>query len=357
VLALIVGISCASADIARAGPPELDAETDADDTKQPKPEPEPQTAGEWYARGYELGNAGDYAAAAEAFLRSYALKPTSEALFNAALALENAESTLTAIATYERFLAEPARKEELVDAAQRSIDAMLREVAVLKGVRFSATRPPTQLLVQGQPVELDAFPVLVMPGEIEIEVVDAHGVRARETYELGAGEALVVDLRSLLPPPPREPGPKPITDPGPSAGELEAARARGRLALTLRKTAWAGVGVSGAAAISVVTLGLLARRERRLFDAGSCYSFVDSACPDDFELGDPEAHERAYRQYALGATVMGSVTAGLGLATLVVGLVSIRRADQARQAQGGSSRHDRASVRVTPALGGLTLQF
>lgn len=351
-LALLVGLSCASAEVARAAPPELE-----DETPPVEDSSEPQTAIEWYARGYKLGNAGDYAAAAEAFLRSYDLQPTSEALFNAALAYENAGATLTAIATYERFLVEPARKQDLVDPAQRSIEAMTREVAVLKGVRFPASRPPSQLLVQGQPVELDAFPILVLPGQIEIEVVDKHGVHTRETYELYAGEVLVVDLRALLPPPPREPGPEPVVDSGPSEDELEVARAHGQLALALRHTTWVGLGLSGAGAVSVLSLGLLAQREQRLFDADSCYQFPDNACPPEFGIGDPGAHERAYTRYAMGATVMGGVTAGLALTTLVIGLVSVRHAGQAKKVQDAGGRGDQRAVRLTPGRGGLTLSF
>ena len=45
-----------------------------------EPPPEPTTAREWYDRGIELGGAGDFDGAAAAFLRSYELQPTSEAL-------------------------------------------------------------------------------------------------------------------------------------------------------------------------------------------------------------------------------------------------------------------------------------
>jgi tetratricopeptide (TPR) repeat protein len=354
----VSSLTCATANLAHAAPPDPDGDAPALDgdtlehDEAPAEDEPPQTAGEWYARGYELGNAGDYAAAADAFLRSYVLQPTSEALFNAALGYENAGATLDAIATYERFLDEPARKEDLVDAARRSIDAMLEEVAVLKGVRFAATRPPAQLLVQGQPVELDRFPLLVLPGAIEIEVIDEHGIHARETYELAPGETLFVDLRALLPPPREpDPDPDPVISSGPSADQLEAGRAHARLALSLRTTTWIGLGLSGAGAVSVVSLGLLAQREQRRFNTDSCYTFPNGVCPPDFDIGDPNKHQRAYTRYALSAAVMGGITGGLAITTLVIGLVSVRHARRARQLT------DNPTVRVLPGLGGVTLEF
>ncbi|WP_146157324.1 tetratricopeptide repeat protein [Enhygromyxa salina] len=371
-----MSLSCASASPARAAPPErvgpasdeAKIETEAGSETAPETgsetapetgsETAPETAIEWYARGYELGNAGDYAAAAEAFLRSYDLQPTPEALFNAAFAFEQAGATLDAISTYERVLTEPARSEELAAEAQRSIDELSKEVAVLKGIRFAAARPPAQLFVQGRSVDLDAFPILVLPGEIELEVVDERGVRTRETYQLAAGEALVVDLRALLPSPPK-PDPKPVLDAGPTETELDAARTHARLALALRNTTWVGVGLSGAGAVSVLSLALLAQREQRRFNADSCYQFPDDACPDDFELGDPNAHQRAYKRYALSASVAGGVSAGLVLTTLVVGLVSVRHARRAKHVQQSRGHEARSAVRVTPGvgLGSLMLRF
>jgi tetratricopeptide (TPR) repeat protein len=358
VLALV--LACSLAPSARAAPPEDEppesddapaCDPESDEACEPPESPEPKTAGEWYARGYELGNAGDFPAAAAAFLRSYELQPTPEALFNAALAYENAGATIEAIRTYKRFLAEPERTQTLVPAAERSIDALMREVAVLKGVRYDPERAPAKLLIQGEPVELDAFPLLVLPGEIEVEVVDAAGKHAREFYELDAGESLVVDLRALLPPPPEPPEPELIVDEGPSQAELEAARARARRGRTLRKITWAGLGLSGAGAVAAATFGGLALREKRLFEDATCFEFEGGVCPPDHPIGDPGLHSRSYTRYVLAGTITAGVSAGVAVTSAIIGLVSLRY-DRPRARSGG-----RASVRIVPGPGLINLRF
>jgi hypothetical protein len=344
-LASILGLACSFADLAQAAPPS-DPDACEGGENCSAPSPEPQTAAEWYARGYELGVAGDYAAAAAAFLRSYELQPTSEALFNVALAYEQAGATIDAITTYERFLAEPAPPPELVDAAHLSIDALLPTVAVLKGLRYAPEQPPAELHVNGERIELDDFPHLVAPGELEIEVVAQTGERASESYELHAGETLILDLRGLLPAP-EPPPPEIIEDEGPSAAELEADRARGRRTATLRKVTWVGLGLTGGTAIAATTLGVLALRESRRYEEDTCFEFPGQMCPSDFEPGSAEAHLRAYEAYVRGGTILASVSGGLAIATLIVGLVSVR----------GSRSRTSSSVRIVPAPAGLGVQF
>jgi hypothetical protein len=343
-LASILAVACPFTDLAHAAPPPDPSACDGASGVD-CPAPEPKTAAEWYARGYELGVAGDYVAAAAAFLRSYELQPTSEALFNVALAYEQAGATIDAITTYERFLAEPAPPADLVEAAHLSIDALMPTVVVLKGLRYAPEQPPAELHVNGELVDLDEFPRLVLPGEIEIEVVAQTGERASESYELEAGETLILDLRGLLPTP-EPPPPEIVDDQGPSAVELEAARARARRTATLRKLTWVGVGVTGASVIATATLGGLAVREGRLYEKFTCFEFPDHMCPADFEVGDADAHLRAYGRYVRGGTILAGVSGGVAIATLVIGLVSVR-----------STRPQTGSVRFVPAPGGLGLRF
>lgn len=333
LLASFLGFACGLANLAHAAPPE-----DAG---------EPKTAAEWYARGYELGIAGDYEAAAAAFLRSYELQPTSEALFNVALAHEQAGATIDAITYYERFLAEPAPPPDLVEAAHVSIDLLMAKVGVVKGLRYPPEQPPAELYVNGERVELDAFPRLVQPGKVEIEVVANTGERARESYELAAGETLIVDLRGLLPAP-EPPPPDIVVDEGPSPAELEADRARVRRTKMLVQLTWVGLGVTGATAIGATTLGLLAQRERRLYEQFTCLEFVGGVCPPDFEIDDADAHLRAYGRFVRGGTILAGVSGGLAIATLVVGLVAVR----SKKPRAGSF-----GVRVMPAPGGFGLRF
>jgi hypothetical protein len=335
-LASILGVACASTELAHAAP--------APDASDP---PEPQTAAQWYARGYELGTAGDYEAAAAAFLRSYELQPTSEAMFNVALAHEQAGATIDAITYYERFLAEPSPAPDLVEAARLSIDSLMAKVAVLKGVLHSPEQPPSELYVNGERIELDGFPHLVLPGKIEIEVVAQTGERAGDTIELAAGETLIVDLRGLLPAP-EPPPPDVVVDEGPSPAELEAALARARRTTTLRNVTWVGIGLTGASAITATTLGLLARREHQLYEQFTCFEFPGQACPPEFEIDDVDAHLRAHGRYVWSGTILAGVSGGLAITTLVIGLVVVRRS----KARAGAS-----TVSVVPTPAGIGLRF
>jgi hypothetical protein len=348
--------------VAQAAPPDqVEPEVDVASPEIDAEPPQPSTAGEWYRRGIELGNAGDFFGAAAAFLRSYELQPTPEALFNAGLALQNGGDAIAAIETYRRFLAEPQRSEELARAAERASAALLREVGTLKGVRYPSERPPAELHVAGVRRELDEFPLLLPPGPVVIEVIDERGERARETYELGAGEALIVDLRSLLPEP--EPAIDDVDEPGfevetdPTLDDLEAARRARRAsrarqasrAKQLRTATWVGVGSTVGSAIALGTFTGLMIRERQAYERYTCLQFPGGACPEGFVTGDPEGHLRAFQTYALGTVILGGVTAGFAVGTLIVGLISRRFA---RVGPGGDSR-----VRLTPSFGGFVLNF
>jgi tetratricopeptide (TPR) repeat protein len=331
-------------DTAHAAPPpdELTAPEDSVD------EAEPTTAREWYDHGIELGNAGDFVGAAEAFLRSYELQPTSEALYNAGFAYQQAGEVITAIETYERLLIEAERNEDLARAAEASIARLMQEVGILKGIRYAPSRPPAELHVGGRRYELDDLPILLLPGSVVVEVVDEHGERARETYEIAAGEALVVDVRALLPPPVEPPDDVTI-NPGPSPEQLAIAQAQARRAKQLRTVTWIGLGSIGAAGVSLATFAGLAARERKAYLASTCLEYEDGVCPGGFVPGDPEAHLRAYERHRLGIGVSAGVVGGLAVGTLVVGLVSLRLD---RKASRKISR-----LQLAPRPGGFAIRF
>ncbi len=281
-------------------------------------------------------------------MRSYALTPTSEALFNAGFAYQNAGERVAAIETYRRFLAEPELDPKLARAAEDAISSLLRELGTLKGLRFDPDRPPAQLYVGGQRRELDELPLLLPPGPVEIEVVDEAGERGRETYELAAGESLVVDVRALLPtpilepPPPLEPAPAPAPSPEPDADRQHRAK-------QLRTATWVGLGLTGAALGSYAALTVLAVREREAYLAATCFDQPGGECPADFVIGDPQGHFTRYNRLRVGAFVSVGVAGGLALGSLVVGLVSLRFEREATREQ--------ARVRVRPSLGGLAVEF
>jgi tetratricopeptide (TPR) repeat protein len=309
---------------------------------------EPTTAREWYDRGIQLGGAGDFDGAAAAFLRSYELQPTSEALYNAGFAYQQAGDAIAAIETYRRVLVEPARNEELARAAENSIVQLMREVGTLKGVIYAPGQPPAELYIGGQRREIDELPILVPPGPVLVEVVDQRGKRARETFEIAAGDALVIDLRALLPAyvePPDD-----IEGPSPEQLDAERERAlRRKQSKQLRTATWVGLGLTGAAGVTVATLGALAARERNAYLDATCLEYEDGKCPEGFPVGDPEAHVDAYTRYQLGTWISAGITGGFAVGTLVVGLLSLRLARKASQ--------EHARVRVRPRPGGFAISF
>ncbi|MFV8751347.1 hypothetical protein ACNOYE_12450 [Nannocystaceae bacterium ST9] len=315
----------------------------------PEPAPpiasEPKTAVEWYARGIELAQAEDYLGAAEAFLRSYELKPTPEALFNAALAYETGERPLEAIATYRRHLAEPKADPEQQARAQASIDALLREVAVIKGVRFDPERAPVELWIAGERHQLDEFPLPLSPGEITVEIVDAEGIHGRESYSLEAGEALVLDLRALWPAPEPEPEIEPEPEPelGPDPRVLEQQRERAK---ALEISTWTGLGLTGLGLIAVGVSGGFALDYSRREAARVCDV---NPCPEGWPTDRPELIQHL-RDAELATNVAIGVSAVLAVATLAVGISAIRANKMIRRGE-----RTRASTRVR--LRGLGFEF
>jgi len=337
--------------VAEAAAPEASAPEPAAPEPVAEPVAEPATAGEWYAHGIERGNAGEFADAAAAFLRSHALQPTSEALFNAALAYENAEQKIAAIETYGRFLADPSRNEALTEAAERSTRQLEGQLGVLKAVHFDADRPPSALYVDGTLRTLDELPLLLEPGSVVIDVVNEVGEARTETYELAAGEALIVDVRALLRPEPAPvPTPPPPLDIRPIERVDEALDQNlAQWAKPLRTATWIGLGSSGAFGIAAATLAGLAAREGRAYQQFTCVERPGGRCPDEFEIGDPPAHLEAFGDYRLAARITGGVAGGLALGTLIVGLLSVRAQRQANRTN--------PRVQLTPGLGSFTLRF
>lgn len=334
----------------------------ADESTAPVADPprdgEPKTALEWYDRGIELGGAGEYLGAAEAFLKSFEIQPTAAALLNAAYAYESAGRPLEAVLTYQRYLERADADDEHSELARAAIEALMPELAVLKGLRFDTKDPPAHIRVAGRERTLDEFPLAMLPGEIEIEVEASDGRKGSERYTLAAGESLVVDVRALLPSPIVEP-PRPELE-DPDRAQREAAQrdiaTHGRRLRVLRPATWAGLGVTGAAGVTILTVGLLAVRGKRLYEAEDCFGPPhDGVCPPDYD-GDPEARLAEFERLRLGTNIAIGIGAGLALTTLVVGLVALRERNRHRAARARlEALRPTARIRFNP--GGLRLEF
>lgn len=331
-LALVLACTCVPRSLHAAPPDDIAAASEPAST--------PSTALEWYARGIELAEAKDFFGAAAAFLESHRLRPTPEALYNAALAYDNADDPIAAIELYRRYLAEPKATLEQKTAANAAIDRLLREVAVIKGLRYDPERPPVELRIAGEPHRLDEFPLPLLPGELDIEVVDAEGVIGRDSYSLAAGDSLVLDIRSLWPLPEPEPlpdpDPPPEVDTAPDPDTLARARRRAR---GLKLASFTGLGLVGAAGLGTVVAGSFAIHFQRRGNALACDGACDELSTARLDLIDKQ-HDAE-----LATNVLLGVSAGLALATLGLGIAALQARKRVR------------TLEVRAALGGFALAF
>ena len=211
--------------------------------------------------------------------------------------------------------------------------------------------------MNGEAVEIDAFPLMVMPGEVELVVLDEAGTRHRELYELNAGESLILDLRAMLPVITVEANPGlEGPDRGPSSEEQGARRAQfekaqrtaKRRTRNLRWASFATLGLAGASGVAALSFGLLANDARKKFEADTCLEFPGGDCPDDFVPGDPGFHNRSYERYALASAILSGVSAGFAVGALVTGVLSLRYRRESRTS---------ARVHIRPSLGGVHVEF
>jgi hypothetical protein len=286
-----------------------------------------------YREGQALFDEEQYAAAAEAFERSYAAIPAPNTLYNIAVSHELAEQPIPAILAYERFLGTgdiPQEERAEVDRTITRLRAMVGELELPVGVEVAEVR------VNGETIE--RFPHLVMPGPVRVEVVGTkEGQRLERTYDMRPGDRRTIAV--VFPAP--EPAPAPaVKDEPPKPRPPKVDRKAARRKETLKKVFWSGVAVTAASGAAIGVLGGLERYWEREFDANKC----SNPCPED-EDGNPskpypQEEEDRYEAYQLATNVMIGVTSVFAITTLVLGLRAYKR-------DSGSGRRARTpSVRL-----------
>jgi hypothetical protein len=275
-----------------------------------------------------LYTAGRPREAAAAFERSFAAAASPEAAYNAALAHDKAEDDPIATLMWFRRYLGIARQDTdpSYPLALARAEELRARVAELR-VELPRREEVREIRVNGQPVPIDSFPRVVLPGLVVLrfiggaadQVVDISSeTRAGETatiYFPGFAKPVVKpssDPRPLVKPPPVDPKPAP--------------RLR-----SLKIAFWSGTGVTGASAVLLAVFGGLALREQ------STYRRQQEACETDCttSLADRDAHRLAADRYEDYTNVMIGVTAGLAAVTLGLGLAALRE-----------SRRPRASTRA-----------
>ena len=279
--------------------------------------------------------------AAIAFEGSFAAAASPEAAYNAALAHDKADDPLATLKWFRRYI-EIAQKD--TDPSYPLAVARTAELRARVGeLRVELERPDEvrEIRVNGQPVPLDSFPQLVLPGRVELQFIGAaQGQVVDITSDADAGETATIYFPGFAKPI-IKPDPQPIVrQPEPKQGPKPNKRLR-----ALKIAFWTSAGATGASAILMAVFGGVALRELRLYKTGPC---MDGTCPPGFDRDTWAAHLPAADRYGDYTNVMIGVTSGLAVVTLALGIAALRE-----------SRRPRASTRARflPGPGGLLVAF
>jgi len=284
--------------------------------------------------------------AARAFERAYAAMPFSDALYNVVLAYEEALDDVSAALAARRYLQLPSCDAN-VDASRCATkrseveEILARVLARLVEVQLDASTgvEVREIRVNGRTVRASAFPMLVEPGTVEIELLGRESwQRVLREPRLAAGETYVIRPTPFrtAPEPPR----------GNENGPVTPKRVRNTKAL--KGAFWGGVGVTAASGIALTTMGVLQLRERNKYEDMRCPEFVDPPGSCMY----PQEHEDRAERYKLTTNVLIGVTAGVATITTILGIVAFSRRKTPSVNQRASTR-----VRLRPHVGGLTLSF
>lgn len=343
VVSLAVGIPRGAVASPAPTPAEESAPASADDSPpadegvpsadEPPPPRDPETirfekrveeAERHFIEGRTLYNQGRYLEAAAEFERSFAAIERAETLYNIVLSHELAGQAIPALRAAKRYGALPdcadietgmcAKHRDKVRGVERRLRPQVGELSLdlRRGAKLREVR------VDGRPVPQVDFPLLLMPGAYELELLGT-GDRQRRTFvvDLKPGQVRVVDVAPFV----DERG-DPIVGPtpptGPSPLDLEEQRRReARRKKALRGAFYGGLGLTMASGAATATLGALTLRAKRLH--------TEEACPNPCtnpQDGVPSHIDRRaeYRRYVPVTNALIGVTAALGVTTAIVGV-------------------------------------
>ena len=325
---------------------------EASEIGEPPPEDAPakDRARYWFKRGYEEATSERFEDAARAFDRSFEAIQAANTLFNAAYAFEQAGLPLEALSRYrlylERYLDEADSAE--VERALSRLEGTLAEISV----RLMGAQPPVYVEIQGQRYAPEDFPIWVMPGELEVVVVDGRDQRRTDHILLRPGQRRVLEMtfvESVVPTDSLRPLPEGLQpEVGPSPAELRrqkhAAQAR-----WAKPAFWGASSLTLAGGVGITTFGLLTLRARRQFEEGLCVS------PCEEGSTHPLEERRRIGTYRNTTNAMIAVTGTGAILGLTFGLIW-QRSIKARKA-GESPAEGAPKARLEPTAAGLSLRF
>ena len=284
----------------------------------------------------ELYSAGAYADAAAAFVASYAAAASPEAAYNAALAHDKVGDDLATMTWFRRYLEIASSDDPSYPQAQQRAQELRARLGELR-LQLDSTEEIREIRVNGEAVALTDFPRLVTPGRVQLRIVGAGPDESADIpVEVAPGGTWTVQFTGFAKPEPA-PEPRPTTRPirivRPDPTPVTPVKRRGR---PLAELFWTGTGFTAASAIAMGVLGGMVLRERAAHED----------CVENDTCHDTTGSFRTYRD---ATNVMVSVTAGLAVITLALGIAALReRRKTAREPAAGR-------VRVT--LAGVQLAF
>lgn len=331
----------------------------------------PEQAESHWQEGQRLYYNGRYAEAAVEFERAYGAIPAAAALYSAALSYERAGKAVEAVRALERYLALPDCSEVPPEQqgyctaerplATQALAEQRRRVGELtldlgEGVELREVR------VAGRTVPLDDFPLLLLPGTVDVEVFGLGPAERRsrpayitagETYELYVAP---FETAGVVPPPGG--ALRPGTD-----GERDELRLAQRKR-QLKASFWVGTGLTVTAGVAAAVTGGIASYHQRRYNTEKCPVECWEKDPDGNPSRDedgnviylnrpyPLDHQQAQERYRPLANAMLGVTIGLGVATALVGVFAFRKRKDAP-----ATGRERARAHVRLGGSGLVVRW
>lgn len=290
-----------------------------------------------------LYSAGRHDEAARGFEASFAAAESPEAAYNAALAHDRVGAPLATMKWFRRYLA-VARSDSdpSYPLAVKRVEELRARLGELQ-LQIDSTDAVREVRVNGEAVALAEFPRLVEPGRVEVRLLgDGPDEVVDIPAEVGPGGTWTIHFTGFAKASEVAPAPRPtppIVRPQPGPDPRVQRRSRG-----LARATWAGVGLTAASAITMGVFGGLALQRHDAYRERLC---DDRLCPGD-EAG-AAANRDEFQRYVLATNVMISVTAGLAVITLALGLASLRERRKLR--------HGPAGGRLRVTLAGLQVAF
>jgi tetratricopeptide (TPR) repeat protein len=300
-----------------------------------------------WQEGERLYQNGRYAEAAVEFERSYAAVPAAATLYSVALSYERAGKPVEAVRALRRYLALPdcaarppeartidctaqrPQAEEALAEQQRRVGELT--IALGDGVKLREVR------VAGRTVPLEDFPLLLLPGTVDVEVfgLGPDERRSRPAY-ITAGETFTLYVAPFESETVRVTGPKP---PDTAVDELRLEQRQRRLKVAF----WAGAGLTVASGVVTAVTGGLARYHQQRFYSekcpAECWEMNADGSPKQDADGNvifldrpyPTDHEAALARYRPITTALVGVTLGSGVATALIGAFAFRKRDRGKE--------------------------